>query len=714
MTLSLPRGARARGQTLLLMALTMLVVVLMACMTLSITTRVRQKLELQTVADTAAYSQAVATARAFNAMGVMNRTIVSHWVALLGIQANVAWGSSVTDYFDAFAYELNKLRYAPYAQCPTRAEERQRQRELRAARDAFLHASFSMWKPPPGRFDDVSVPFCSAGSCFPRVDSGRLDRAVVAEAKDVREAIRDLVEVQRDVYTDLVKALGEQTLAKKIALLAQGKTSGNPFPVAVNLGAGFVPQLGRMDRPVAQREVEGALGTTRADILPLAHAAMGSRGNRFMMSGSRAKGNGFVHVMPRRALIYTARIQRALNRRFGPARGGTVFAFGVTSGLTATYLDNGGMTEDFGDGDIDEVWNAVTDAQADAPGTEEGDVVPPDDDVQPPEFYNAGLVNRITPSRSLGFTYVTSRHNGQAHIYYRSPCREYSLDPYIVSISRARTEMSEPAVSAHEWMIVKDRVASHRQADGSREFTNEGQTVLHGTQATSHGYEVSNHRPGTMCHAWHRHWYEISDDAHQLGKEIQEMGVAPGGFGFVFPGAATNCTSKMSASECKARLDNAGAGGAFGQPKTPILLTRATSGPGVTDDPWNLTVGFRFTGDANGPTFDMKKTANAQPLAALSTGIAYYHRRCDRYQDPQRRNPKRRADCRSWKEAPNLLNPFWRATLVPIDIDESTSTDATPGSRLRNDAAGMLAATGLNDAARTYRLLKKAGYEGIQ
>src|SRR3954466_4622912 len=106
-----------RGQTLALLALTMLLVVVMAFMTISITMRVRQKLELQTVVDVSAYNDAVATARAMNEIGLINRTIVSHWVVMLGIQANMAFGSMVPAYFDTFADTLNKLYWSITPAC---------------------------------------------------------------------------------------------------------------------------------------------------------------------------------------------------------------------------------------------------------------------------------------------------------------------------------------------------------------------------------------------------------------------------------------------------------------------------------------------------------------------------------------------------------------------------------------------------------------------
>lgn len=80
-----------RGQTLLLFALTLLLLVLMVCMTLSIGMKAREKMELQTVADTAAFSNAVATARTFNTIAFMNRAQIGHMVSMAGVQSLISW-----------------------------------------------------------------------------------------------------------------------------------------------------------------------------------------------------------------------------------------------------------------------------------------------------------------------------------------------------------------------------------------------------------------------------------------------------------------------------------------------------------------------------------------------------------------------------------------------------------------------------------------------
>jgi hypothetical protein len=50
------------------------------------------------------------------------------------------------------------------------------------------------------------------------------------------------------------------------------------------------------------------------------------------------------------------------------------------------------------------------------------------------------------------------------------------------------------------------------------------------------------------------------------------------------------------------------------------------------------------------------KPPSADNQVALATGITYYHR-----------NMQNAAQ--AWEEPPNFFNPYWRATLVPADID---------------------------------------------
>ncbi len=98
---------RARGQTLVLFALTLILLTLMVLITLQVGMRAKEKTEAIMVADAAAYSQAVATARTFNMIAVMNRARAAHFVALLGTESLVSWSGLIRGSAPAVAAALS-------------------------------------------------------------------------------------------------------------------------------------------------------------------------------------------------------------------------------------------------------------------------------------------------------------------------------------------------------------------------------------------------------------------------------------------------------------------------------------------------------------------------------------------------------------------------------------------------------------------------------
>jgi len=84
---------RDQGQALILTTATMFLIVVMVIFTLSIGQRTRDRMELQTTADAAAYSEAVAAARTFNSMAILNRAQIAHAVSLMGTLAIISWAT---------------------------------------------------------------------------------------------------------------------------------------------------------------------------------------------------------------------------------------------------------------------------------------------------------------------------------------------------------------------------------------------------------------------------------------------------------------------------------------------------------------------------------------------------------------------------------------------------------------------------------------------
>ena len=131
-------------------------------------------------------------------------------------------------------------------------------------------------------------------------------------------------------------------------------------------------------------------------------------------------------------------------------------------------------------------------------------------------------------------------------------------------------------------------------------------------------------------------------------------------------------------------------GDVWGQPKSLVALQRDLT---MKTFPWELHFSFPFSATGQAGEWDGRgrklhtRVGNGTTIsqqAALATGIAYYHRRDH------------------WDEFPNLLNPFWRATLAPIDVDD----------RLQ-DVGTALAGDEHRWQRDAFRALSNAGYQGL-
>ncbi|WP_164020969.1 hypothetical protein [Pyxidicoccus trucidator] len=149
----LRRSRAARGQSLVLAVLLMLVVVVTAFLTFSIGARTRRKIQLQAVADSTAYSLAVAEARAFNFYAWSNRALVAHHVSILSVHAHQSYFSFYEDMLAATGDNFDKMA-EPYRR-PCRGGNRracETQQRLERIRDIYLYSYFD-----PA--DEFSVPW---------------------------------------------------------------------------------------------------------------------------------------------------------------------------------------------------------------------------------------------------------------------------------------------------------------------------------------------------------------------------------------------------------------------------------------------------------------------------------------------------------------------------------------------------------------------------
>ena len=255
---------RRRGQTLVVFALTLLLLVLMVTMTLSIGMKAKEKMELQTMADAAAYSNAVATARAFNGISLMNRALMGHMVAMTGVESLISWSSyyraAIHGAKDAYtkgplvAYGLILATCAPnvaLCACATKAiaDIKQTQSELEKE-DSKIDSD---------------------------LDWEGLDRKAGNEAKALQ--LGSIWEEQQKVYEQLTKKVIEPGLASSIVTQAK---EGSRFP----------GELSALRSSVNKDELDGEWGCEgkgaaclRRDAgrkLHFIDAAMGSRGYSFV------------------------------------------------------------------------------------------------------------------------------------------------------------------------------------------------------------------------------------------------------------------------------------------------------------------------------------------------------------------------------------------------------------------------------------------------
>lgn len=257
-----------RGQTLVLFALTLLLVALMVVMTLSFSVKVRERIELQTAADTTAFSNAVATARTFNNIAVLSRAQIAHGVAQLGAQSLVSWTTMYRSYLNgtkkAFKNSEKLYQYNKDFGCPCAKKER-------CAR---------MCRCGTKGLNDLQKLQNELQKEDDRVDKifKSMDAAAGRQVLFMQVAQAALYAEQQEVYRRLVDKLNSQELAEPILdKLAEGGTRGE---------WSAPPAAGE----VSEEEVSGGVfckdSGAVCDPMPLtvAHAvnaAMGSRGWRF-------------------------------------------------------------------------------------------------------------------------------------------------------------------------------------------------------------------------------------------------------------------------------------------------------------------------------------------------------------------------------------------------------------------------------------------------
>jgi len=219
--------SRPRGQTLVLFCLSMLLVTLMVTLTLSFAMRVREKMEAQHVADLAAYSSAVATARTFNSIALMRRAQTAHLVAMSGVESLISWTSVIRAGMSGTAMAA--------AGCGPAAA-------LVVDLDEQLDEIFDKWH--------------------------ELDAAAGVQAYNIQRLGGFLSGMQGDMYERLVESVngGPNSFAQQFAVMA---SQGSPWPDELQAGP----------TPVSEGELVHATSDGTSFGLDM---AMATRGHEFI------------------------------------------------------------------------------------------------------------------------------------------------------------------------------------------------------------------------------------------------------------------------------------------------------------------------------------------------------------------------------------------------------------------------------------------------
>lgn len=600
---------RARGQTLVLMSLTMLFVVLMVCMTIGIAYRAKEKSDLQALADAAAFTNATMTARMYNTASVLNRTMVSHYAAMAAVQADIAWvsmGGAVT----GAAAGLARMHEAPnpgFAQangcaydfypgktlakdevpdwyaCPQYYEPggaggcTQRTVEVRSASSTFWHGGLSYERPKNGAITDNVAMGCHDGV---RPCHGKEDRIAIGiatleldaadQVRELHAAINDLAKVQKKVWARMEDNVKGGRTTRRLVAISQGKkqtATSDPSPESLRpfVVHGEETAWAELDAATSDgkdRKQNDANDTVDPFRQMLGEAVMGTRVERHTIQFNDDK-------LPPIAKKYWDRANAHMNDHF-PG----VWDFKLTSGL--------------------DVRGVLSETRDDRRTMKEGDEM-----------------GKFMPGSRL----VVGEAEITLSVTYRNPCD-------------GRKPRTIPA-------RIRMEVSSGWNFDYHNGLHDGPEEVVQAHRVGNFGNDCNNHK----------HYDEETSDIHKLEESLYPDEA----LGFVFP-----------VNKGPNRQKEPGAIGAWGVPKMPVLLAK------LDDEkkplPWELDFKFRMRKGSKGTSLDLNGGSDKgmPKLSAVANGIAYYHRRT------------------AIGEPPNMLNPFWRATLVPGEID---SRDPGGGDR---------------------------------
>lgn len=250
-----------RGQTLVIFAFTLLALTVMVMITIGLGVRIHEKQEQQIVADAAAYSQAVVTARTFNTMAVMNRTMIAQLATVTAAQSILSFGGFyhgvLNQARDVLAAEMGGCATAcEQAICAAHARVEEEDRKL-----------IDKWEPAGGGY---------SGSGGHDKDSGRYVRRVLYQTA------LEIAEDQKKVYEHLTSLVAPEGTAGMAEAIAAKARAGSPW-------ASQQRELYAGAQKVTLEERNAAVLPKQQNPTHMARAMMGTRGLESFLSSREGK-----------------------------------------------------------------------------------------------------------------------------------------------------------------------------------------------------------------------------------------------------------------------------------------------------------------------------------------------------------------------------------------------------------------------------------------
>jgi len=570
----------ARGQTLVLGALTMLLIAIGVFMTLAISVRIHERQELQTAADAAAYSQAVATARAFNAVSAENRVLVAQLASIAAAQSILSW----------VGYYHGTLNQARDALFDIRSQGS-------ACGGSMFDSAIDAIMAEDRRLIEVwEKPGCGYGG---QLGYDNLSAEYIRT--DLYETALDVADNQRQLYRDMTAQLPD--IAERVAVQA---SVSDPFAAT---GEEFRVHA---RSNVTRRERRDAVEEKQTRPIDMVRATMATRGQDPFVSSREA------------------------NHRTGGLSGADFIerrlqlVIGSASPLRVRVTDYG--TSYFGDdGPLYDWW-----------GERDGYDGMPLRGVQWLEW------KRVDSREDLLVWGAWAQDSGRFWFDWVAPSG--------CNVPTATEDSFGYIVTTGP----NDHRDNHMWRRGNQGFGD---------------YREWNDELGHVhppCWPSPRHSF----------KRVPPFAASPIAIWPVFTDFDADRLDRSRASQEDA----------FGQPKTMVSMRRdyaaRSAVQGLKRDPWELSFrfGFRPAGGEIDLTSDREDRANRSGFVhavALASGFVYYHRKSH------------------FREPPNFLNPFWRATLTASDVDERFRDRGADAVRTLRDFGEPAAANTLEQLTRT-------------